>query len=128
MFLYEGFKIPFQQPAKDRTYTPDYLLPNGIIIESKGRFLTADRQKHLWIQEQYPGLDLRFVFSNSKARISKQSKTTYGLWAETKGFQYADKLIPPTWLREPVNRESINALVEILGKKAAEVLGRFNIL
>ena len=59
-----------------RTYTPDFELPNGIIIESKGRFVAADRKKHLLVQKQHPELDIRFVFSNSKAKISKGSKTT----------------------------------------------------
>ena len=43
---YEKNKIKFVQPAKNRTYTPDFTLPNGIIVECKGRFLTGDRMKH----------------------------------------------------------------------------------
>ena len=128
-FLYEEVKVPFTQPSKDRKYSPDFILPNGLIIETKGRFETADRQKHLWIAEQHPDLDLRIVFSNSRNRISKQSRTTYGLWCDTKGFTYADKTIPDSWLKEPVNRKSIDALVLILGdKEAAKVLSFFNIL
>ena len=38
-------------------------------IEGKGRFLTVDKQKSLLVKNQYPNLDLRFVFSNSKTRI-----------------------------------------------------------
>jgi hypothetical protein len=82
------------------TYTPDFQLPNGIIIETKGRFVTADRQKHRLIREQYPELDIRFVFSNSKARISKQSQTTYAAWCERYGFKYADRWIPEDWFNE----------------------------
>ena len=93
--------IGYTQPAKDRKYTPDFvLLNNSIIIESKGRFITADRQKHLMIKEQYPDLDIRFVFSNSKAKLSKLSQTTYGMWCDKHGFLYADKEIPSTWLNE----------------------------
>lgn len=100
-FSFERDKINFTQPAKDRTYTPDFrILSNGILIESKGQFLTADRQKHILIKEQYPELDIRFVFSNSKARISKKSATTYAMWCEKNGFQYADKMIPDSWLKE----------------------------
>ena len=29
---YEIKKIPFVQPAKNRNYTPDFWLPNGIIV------------------------------------------------------------------------------------------------
>ena len=46
---YEPFRIPFVQPAKNRTYTPDFVLPNGIIIETKGRWITSDRQKFLFL-------------------------------------------------------------------------------
>ena len=31
---YESMKIPFLEPAKNRNYTPDFFLPNGIIIET----------------------------------------------------------------------------------------------
>lgn len=93
-------KIKYVQPSKSRTYTPDFVLPNHIIIETKGRFVTADRQKHLMIKDQHPDLDIRFVFSNSRGRISKQSATTYADWCNKNGFQYADKLIPKEWLKE----------------------------
>lgn len=99
-FQYEEQKIKYVKPAKNATYTPDFVLPNGIIIEAKGRFLTADRQKHLLIKDQYPDYDIRFVFSNSRTRISKQSKTTYAKWCEAKGYQYADRLIPKAWMEE----------------------------
>lgn len=98
---FESFKIPFKQPEAKRTYTPDFSLPNGIIVETKGRFLTADRQKHKWVKEQHPALDIRFVFSSSKTKLSKGSPTTYGMWCEQYGFQFADKTIPQAWLQEP---------------------------
>jgi len=100
-YEYEELKLPFMEPAKKRTYTPDFRLPNGIIIESKGRFLTCDRQKMQWVQAQHPDLDIRFVFSNSKAKISKRSTTTYADWCTKHGFKYADKGIPQAWLEEP---------------------------
>lgn len=100
-FEYEKLKINFTQPEKKRSYTPDFqLLSNGIIIESKGRFLVADRLKHLWVKEQYPEYDIRFVFSNSKAKLSKASKTTYGMWCDKHGFKYADREIPKSWIME----------------------------
>ncbi len=112
-FEFEEFVIPFTQPVKPRKYTPDFLLTNGIVIESKGRFLTSDRQKHILLKAQYPELDLRFVFSNANQRISKQSKTTYAKWCEAKGFPYAHRVIPEAWTREPVNQASL-ALIKKL--------------
>jgi hypothetical protein len=98
---YEAGKIDYITPAKSHKYTWDFKLPNGIIIESKGRFLSADRQKHLLIKQQHPELDIRFVFSRSKTTISKASKTTYADWCTKYGFSYADKFIPHEWLQEP---------------------------
>jgi hypothetical protein len=44
--IYEATKVRYTPPLKTRTYSPDFILPNGIIIETKGRFVTADRQAH----------------------------------------------------------------------------------
>lgn len=97
---YENKVIPYEKPASKHRYTPDFELPNGIIVETKGRFVTADRQKHLLIRAQWPWIDIRFVFSNSRARISKTSATTYAAWCEKHGFAYADKRVPEGWLKE----------------------------
>ncbi|WP_422048089.1 hypothetical protein [Shimia sp.] len=99
-FRYEEEVIPYLKPAKPSRYTPDFILDNGIIVETKGRFETADRQKQRLIKEQHPDLDIRFVFSNSKQKISKRSKTTYADWCEKYGFKYADKFIPKDWFEE----------------------------
>ena len=98
-FEYETLKIQYEV-NETRRYTPDFLLPNGIIIETKGRFVAADRKKHLLIQQQHPDLDIRFVFSNSRAKLSKGAKSTYAEWCEKHGFLYADKEIPQEWLEE----------------------------
>lgn len=99
-FTFEELVIPYVKPEKPAKYTPDFKLANGIIIESKGRFLTEDRQKHLLVKAQHPEHDIRFVFSNSKTKISKRSKTTYADWCIKNGFLYADKDIPDAWLKE----------------------------
>lgn len=109
---YESEKIAYVKPARNAKYTPDFILPNGIVIESKGRFVVEDRQKHLIIKEQYPDLDIRFVFSNSRNRISKNSKTTYAAWCEKNGFLFADKFIPEAWLEEAVDAVRVAALEE----------------
>jgi hypothetical protein len=96
---YEENVIEYIKPITKHKYHPDFRLPNGIFVETKGRFLTADRKKHLLIKEQHPELDIRFLFQNSKVKISKNSKTTYASWCEKNGFLYADKEIPEEWLR-----------------------------
>lgn len=99
-FEYEKMKIKYSV-NEVRTYTPDFvILSNGIIIETKGRFVAADRKKHLLIQRQEPFLDIRFVFSNPNAKINKGSPTSYADWCDKHGFLWADKLIPEGWINE----------------------------
>lgn len=100
-FEYETLKIQYEV-NETRRYTPDFILPSGIIIETKGRFVAADRKKHLLIQQQHSDLDIRFVFSNSRAKLSKGAKSTYAEWCEKHGFLYADKEIPEEWLHETI--------------------------
>ena len=95
-------KIKYTKPATNHTYLPDFRLPNGIIVESKGRFVLDDQKKHLLIKEQHPELDIRFVFSNSNTKLRKGSKTTYADWCIKHGIKYADKLIPESWIKESV--------------------------
>jgi hypothetical protein len=95
---YEKHIIEYIKPETKHKYKPDFKLPNGIYVETKGRFLADDRKKHLLIKQQRPELDIRFLFQNSKTKISKASKTTYADWCVKHGFKFADKTIPPDWL------------------------------
>jgi len=97
---YECEEVSYIIPASEHTYHPDFRLPNGIRVETKGRFVLADRKKHLLVKQQHPELDIRFVFTNSKNKINKKSKTTYADWCEKNGFKYADKVIPEEWFNE----------------------------
>ena len=98
-FMYEEIKIEWEDLAY-RTYTPDFILNNGIIIETKGRFMAADRRKHIAIKKQHPKLDIRFVFTNSKAKLSKGAKSSYADWCIKNKFRYYDRIIPEDWLKE----------------------------
>ena len=98
-YTYEKEKIKWVD-YKVRTYTPDFVLGNGIIIETKGRFVANDRRKHREIKKQFPDLDIRFVFQNSRAKLYKGAKSSYGDWCKKYGFDYADKSIPDDWLNE----------------------------
>lgn len=97
---YEQFYLEYVVPESKHKYTPDFVLPNGIIIETKGIWDAEDRKKHLLIKQQHPELDIRFVFSRSKTPIYKGSKTTYASFCEANGYLYADKKIPEEWLKE----------------------------
>lgn len=101
LFEYETLKINYKKPERIAYYRPDFILPNGIIIETKGQFPTKDRKKHKLIKEQFGDkYDIRFVFSNSKDKIGSKSKTTYALWCEKLGFKYCDCEIPTAWIKE----------------------------
>ncbi|MCA1946975.1 MAG: endodeoxyribonuclease [Armatimonadetes bacterium] len=109
---YEELTISYVKPARQSRYTADFVLPNGIIVETKGMFTSEDRQKHKVIKAQHPELDIRFVFSRSATRLNKKSETTYALWAETYGFRWADRLIPMEWIKEPPTPERMAAIVK----------------
>ncbi len=72
--LFETDKINYVVPSRDAKYTPDFKLPKEggfFYIETKGIWSVQDRQKHLLIKEQYPDIDIRFVFSNQKAKLNQ---------------------------------------------------------
>jgi len=103
-FSYESEKISYIQPQTKHNYTPDFVL-NKIVgdkmyIETKGRWVKTDRLKFDLIFEQYPGIDIRFVFQNPNAKLYKGSKTTYAQYCDKKGWRWAKKEIPYDWLKE----------------------------
>ena len=114
-YRYEDIKIEWEDLAY-RTYTPDFILNNNIIIETKGMFTTADRRKHLCIKKQHPELDIRFVFENSKRKLRKGAKSTYGQWCIKYDFLYYDRIIPENWLKENKKR-GVDRFVKFKGTK-----------
>lgn len=127
-YEYEQRRIYYVVPRRRASYTPDFVLPNGIIIETKGLFDAEDRQKHILIKQQHPDLDIRFVFSRSATTLTKvikivegqkvrrENPTTYASWCQTHGFQFTDKVPPLEWLTEPLNEKSAQALL-VAGSK-----------
>ena len=100
-YAYESGKVNFVQPAKKRYYKPDFhLTEHGFYIEAKGLFKASDRKKHIWIKEQHPTLDIRFVFQNAQLPIRVGSKTTCAMWCDKHGFKWAHKEVPPEWLTD----------------------------
>ena len=103
-YKFEPTCLKYNVPSRTARYTPDFWVTTRtgkvIVVESKGRFLTANRQLMLLVKAQHPNLEIRMVFSRSKETISKTSSTTYAMWCEKHGFQYADKLVPEEWLDE----------------------------
>ena len=103
-FSYESEKISYIQPQTKHNYTPDFVLNKMVggkmYIETKGRWVKTDRLKFDLIFDQYPGIDIRFVFQNPNAKLYKGSKTTYAEYCDKKGWRWAKKEIPEDWLKE----------------------------
>ena len=99
-FEYETTVISYIKPETNHTYTIDFTLPNGILVETKGRWVLEDRKKHLLIKKQHPELDIRFVFMNSNGKIRKGSKTTYANFCDKHDIIWAAKSIPQEWYNE----------------------------
>jgi hypothetical protein len=94
-YEYEPKRIPY---VVERYYVPDFILPNGIIIEVKGWFLSEDRRKMVLVKKQNPHLDIRFVFQKLDAK-GQQSKVTNREWCAKNGFLCAESMIPEAWLK-----------------------------
>ena len=85
-FEYEPFKIEYEW-REDKKYIPDFVLPNGVILEVKGKFMLEDRKKHLFIKKQHPEHDIRFVFQAPNNKLHKGGRMTYAEWCERYGFR-----------------------------------------
>ena len=95
-FEYESTKVPYVLQCN---YTPDFLLPNGVYLETKGQFTPEDRRKMLAVKAMHPDLDIRMVFQAPYNKIDKRSKTTYAAWCERHGIKWAAyHSIPSEWL------------------------------
>jgi len=103
--LLEGLGVSYQYESEklsytiEHNYTPDFVLPNYIYLETKGYWDAADRRKVLAVKKANPQIDLRMVFQAPFNTISKKSKTTYAMWCEKHDIpwtSYHD--IPLDWL------------------------------
>jgi hypothetical protein len=97
-------RVPFQYETLcldyviEAQYKPDFILPNGVIVETKGFFKANDRRKMIAVKKQHPDLDIRLVFQNSNDKISRSKKSmTYGQWATRHGFKWSSGFIPNSW-------------------------------
>ena len=95
-YEYESTQVPY---VIQHNYTPDFLLPNHVYLETKGYWDAADRRKILAVKRDNPLIDLRMVFQSPYNTISKKSKTTYAKWCDKHEIPWtAYHEIPMDWL------------------------------
>ena len=95
-FVFEPSRIEYEVLKR---YTPDFLLPNGILIEVKGWFKAEDQRKHKLIKAQHPELDIRFVFQRLRTKV-QGGRFTCEEWCIKYNFLYAESIVPNSWLHE----------------------------
>lgn len=83
---YEVTVIPYIVPESQHKYTVDWTLLNGPLIETKGYLSDhQERNKYVLLKQQYPDLDLRFVFDNPN-KLCGGTKYSHAKWADRHGF------------------------------------------
>ena len=55
-------------------YTPDFVLPNGVVLETKGYWRPEDRRKVRQVIAENPDIDLRMVFQDPYKKIKQKIK------------------------------------------------------
>lgn len=94
-FSYESVLLQYQINSK---YCPDFVLKNGVLVETKGHFSQEDRRKMVAVKTQHPDLDIRLCFQNAAVKLTKKKNSmTYGEWATRHGFKWSSNTIPPDW-------------------------------
>ena len=95
-YEYESCKVPY---TIQHNYTPDFILPNHVHLETKGYWSASDRRKILAVKTDNPELDLRMVFQSPFNKINKKSKTTYAKFCEKHEIPWTSfHNIPLEWL------------------------------
>lgn len=99
-FQYEPIKLKYTIPETDRTYCPDFVLANGIIVEAKGQFDREMRKKMELVIAQNPDKDIRILFMRDNY-INRGSKTRYTDWCKKRNIKCAVSYkgeVPDEWL------------------------------
>ena len=78
-FEYESHKLAY---TIQHLYCPDFTLPNGVILETKGYWEPEDRRKILAVKKDNPDVDIRMCFQNPHQKLSKTAKMTYAVWCD----------------------------------------------
>jgi hypothetical protein len=100
---FEPYFIPYIMKG---SYLPDYVLPNGIVVEAKGYLDAAACKKMKAVKASNPHLDIRFVFQNANGKRNRRAKLRNYEWADRHGFKWAEGTIPLDWWDEEPGTDS----------------------
>lgn len=96
---FESETLEYSVPATRHKYTPDFVLDNGVYLEVKGFWLSADRQKILRVLASNPQADIRLVLDTPDKPVNKGAKMTYADFCNRHGIKWCKTgEIPPDWL------------------------------
>lgn len=94
-FEYEPYKVAY---TLIKNYIPDFVLPNGILIEAKGWLRPTDRTKLIAVKKSNPNLDLRIWFQADNY-LTKKKHSKYSDWAKKNGFPFhVGTTLPKEWV------------------------------
>lgn len=111
-FEYEKYTYTFDVPVgqrlvcdecggnsivREKRYTPDFFLPNGMVIEAKGKLLAEHRRVFEAFKLAFPEEDFRLIFMRDNL-LRKRGKHRYSDWARSAGIRYSIGRIDPEWL------------------------------
>lgn len=83
-----------------RSYTPDFFLENGVVLEVKGYFDAEDRRLIKLFREQHFTVDLRMVLQKPHQKLTKTGTMTYAGWCDKHNVPWCEgPSIPSDWTR-----------------------------
>lgn len=92
---YEQYKYDLLIP---RSYTPDFVLSNGVVLEVKGYFDAEDRRLIKLFKEQHPSVDIRMVLQKPHQKLTKTGSMTYARWCDKYSVPWCEgPIIPSSW-------------------------------
>lgn len=94
-YEYETLTLGYTLEGK---YKPDFILPNGVVIEAKGFFRRSAQRTLRAIKKQHPNLDIRLVFYDWNKKV-QGSNLTCKEWALKYNFKFSNKEIPNEWIK-----------------------------
>ena len=94
-YEYEKHKYNLVIP---RSYTPDFVLANGVVLEVKGFFDAEDRRLIKLFREQHPDVDIRMVLQKPHQKLQRGGRMDYASWCDKHNVPWCEgPALPRDW-------------------------------